>query len=83
MAQLRADYATMKQERWGGFSGYDRWFDEANNASLAVLGAYNELVPGFERLFESQGQDFQRFYEAVRRLSLLPPDERRRRLQAP
>lgn len=83
MAAMRADYERVKQERWGGFAGYDGWFADANNASLAVLGAYNELVPGFERLFESQGQDFQRFYQAVRQLSLLPPDERRRRLAAP
>jgi predicted aminopeptidase len=83
MAHMRAEYAQLKQERWGGFSGYDGWFDKANNASLGVLAAYNQLVPDFERLFEREGQNFAQFYEAVKRLAPLPPDERRKILQAP
>ena len=51
---MRADYAALKQERWGGFSGYDGWFARANNASLGVLAAYNEQVPAFMRLFERE-----------------------------
>ena len=82
-AQLRADYETMKRERWGGYAGYDAWFGRANNASLGVLAAYNELVPGFEQLFEAQGRDFDRFYEEVKRLAQLPKEERRRALQVP
>jgi predicted aminopeptidase len=83
MEQLRADYAQLKQERWGGFSGYDGWFEKANNASLGVLAAYNELVPDFERLFEREGQNFEQFYAAVKRLALLPPQQRRQQLQTP
>lgn len=82
MAALRADYATLKAERWGGFSGYDAWFERANNASFGVLAAYNALVPGFERLFEREGRDFERFYAEVRRLAALPKDERRAALGA-
>jgi predicted aminopeptidase len=77
MAELRADYETMKRERWGGFSGYDGWFARANNASLGVLAAYNELVPNFERLFEREGRDFARFYAEVKRIAALPQAERR------
>ena len=80
MAQLRADYAVLKRERWGGFSGYDGWFARANNASFGVLAAYNELVPNFERLFEREGRDFDRFYAEVKRLAELPQDERRAQL---
>ena len=83
MAALRADYAAMKTQRWAGFAGYDGWFERANNASLGVLAAYNELVPDFERLFQAQGGDFPRFYAAVRALAELPKDERRARLAAP
>jgi predicted aminopeptidase len=83
MAQMRAEYAQLKQERWGGFSGYDGWFENANNASLGVLAAYNQLVPDFERLFEREGQNFDQFYAAVKRLAALPPLERRQQLQAP
>jgi len=77
MQRLRADYETLKAERWGGFSGYDGWFTRANNASFGVLAAYNELVPAFERLFEREGRDFGRFYAEVRRLAALPYAERR------
>lgn len=77
MAQMRADHEALKAGRWGGFSGYDGWFARANNASFGVLAAYNELVPGFERLFEREGRDFGRFYAEVRRLAALPKDQRR------
>ena len=79
---IYADYATLKADAWGGFSGYDGWFARANNASLGVLAAYNELVPAFERLFEREGRDFQRFYAEVKRLAALPRDERRAALGA-
>lgn len=77
MAALQADYATLKADRWAGFSGYDGWFARANNASFGVLAAYNALVPGFERLFEREGHDFGRFYAEVKRLAALPKSERR------
>jgi predicted aminopeptidase len=82
MQRLRADYATLKAERWGGFAGYDGWFERANNASFAVLAAYNELVPQFERLFVAQGEDFPRFYAEVQRLARLPKAERRATLES-
>ncbi|MDE2276253.1 MAG: aminopeptidase [Burkholderiales bacterium] len=82
-ARLRAGYAVMKARRWGGYSGYDRWFATANNASLGVLAAYNALVPAFERRFDADGRDFKRFYADVRALAALPRAERRAKLEAP
>jgi predicted aminopeptidase len=82
MATLRADYAALKAGAWQGYAGYDGWFERANNASLGVLAAYNELVPQFERLFEREGRDFDRFYAEVRRIAALPRDERRATLQS-
>jgi len=82
MAQMRAEYETMKRERWGGFSGYDGWFARANNAAFGVLAAYNALVPDFERLFERSGRDFERFYAEVKRLAALPKAQRRAELSA-
>jgi predicted aminopeptidase len=76
MATLRADHQRLKHERWGGFAGYDGWFERANNASLGVLAAYDDLVPAFERLFEQQGRDFARFHAEVRRIAALPRAER-------
>jgi predicted aminopeptidase len=82
MAQMRADYARLKAE-WGGYAGYDAFIARANNATLAVQGAYNDLVPDFERLFERNGRDFDKFYAEVKRLAALPKDERRATLRAP
>lgn len=76
-AKLRADHAALKAGPWQGWTGYDQWFANANNASLGVLAAYNELVPQFERLYEREGRDFDRFYAEVQRLAALPQSERR------
>ncbi len=83
MAQMRSEYAELKSARWGGYAGYDDWFARANNASLGVLAAYNELVPEFERLFERNAGDFRRFYASVRELAALPKAERRAKLAQP
>ncbi len=83
MRELRADYARLKAERWNGFTGYDGWFERANNASFGVLAAYNELVPQFERVYAHEGRDFKRFYAEVARLAALPKDERHATLNAP
>ena len=77
LSELRADYETTKRDRWGGYAGYDRWFARANNASFGVLAAYNQQVPAFERLFEREGRDYDKFYAEVRRLAALPADTRR------
>lgn len=80
MQRFRDNYAKLKIS-WGGFSGYDNWIANANNASLGAQAAYDELVPGFEALFEREGRDWQRFYDAVKRLAALPKDERRKALK--
>lgn len=77
LAQLREAHAQLKAGPWGGFAGYDPWFATVNNAALAVQGAYEDLVPAFERLFERQGGDFPRFYAEVARLAALAPAQRR------
>ena len=83
MAAMRSEHASIKATRWGGYAGYDGWFDHANNAALGVQAAYHELVPAFERLFDRGGGDFERFYAEVRQLAALPKDERRAKLATP
>jgi predicted aminopeptidase len=75
MREFRARYAALKQS-WGGYSGYDAWVAQANNAALGAQAAYDELVPGFLALFEREGRDWPRFYDAVRQLSQRPVQER-------
>lgn len=82
MAAMRDEYQALKAARWGGWAGYDGWFAAANNASLGIQAAYNELVPQFERLFDREGGDFTRFYAEVKRLAALPKEQRRARLAA-
>jgi predicted aminopeptidase len=42
---------------------------EPNNAFLASIALYTELVPGFERLLAENGGDLQKFYARVRQLA--------------
>ena len=71
----------MKASRWGGYAGYDAWFERANNAAFGVLGSYTALVPSFERLYERGGRDFRRFYAEVQRIAALPAGGRRAALE--
>ena len=63
--------------------GYEAWFQRANNASFAILSAYDELVPDFLRLFEREGRDWARFHAAVEALKPLSPAARRANLRSP
>jgi len=79
---FKNDYAQLKKG-WGGYAGYDAWVAGANNASFALQAAYDEWVPGFEALFERNGQDWSRFYDAVKGLAHRPALERSSRLNRP
>lgn len=81
MQSLREDYDRLKNESWGGESGYDGWFARANNASFALTRAYTELVPAFEAMFIRLGRDWPRFYAEVQRLAALPKVERQQQLR--
>ena len=73
---LRADYQALKTS-WGGFAGYDRWFgQELNNAHLASIAIYTELVPAFQKLLQQQQGDFVRFYDAAKRAAKMSKDAR-------
>ena len=81
IADLRARYRRMWDSKWNGFNGYDRWFDEPiNNAKLAPIAVYSDLVPDFKRLLELCGGDYPRFYRAVGKIGKLGPTERRKAL---
>ena len=80
--RLRADYREMRDTRWKGYSGYDRWFAQPlGNAHLGAVASYSRWVPAFEAMFEAEGRDFRRFHDAVGRVARLDPAERRMLLQ--
>ncbi|OGT00220.1 MAG: hypothetical protein A3F73_01945 [Gallionellales bacterium RIFCSPLOWO2_12_FULL_59_22] len=72
VADMKRAYALMK-ENWGGDARYDRWFEQdLNNAKIASLGMYTQLVPAFEALLEKEGRDLPRFYSRATELARLP-----------
>ncbi|WP_376705387.1 aminopeptidase [Mesorhizobium sp. ISC25] len=70
--RLRTRYRQMRDRRWGGYRGYDAWFDAPiNNAKLAATSVYSDRVPAFLRLFDLCSGDYPRFYASVQRLGAL------------
>jgi predicted aminopeptidase len=75
-ADLRSHYQKLK-ESWEGYAGYDEWFGrELNNAQLNTIANYYDFLPAFERVLEMNGNDMEKFYVEVERLSKLSKDER-------
>lgn len=81
MEDFRADYAALKN-RWGGYSGYDAWVAQANNAAFAAQAAYDLWVPAFVALYARQGRDWFRFYDAVKQLAKQAARQREQVLRA-
>jgi len=74
---LRADYAQLRAA-WGGYSGFDALFGaDLNNARLASLSLYDELLPAFERLLADLRHNLLRFYQHVAALAALDRAARR------
>ncbi len=79
LQDFRARYAQLR-DRWEGdparWRATDRWVQEANNATFGADAAYDTWVPAFEALFEREGRDWRRFYDAVIRLGQMPRAQR-------
>jgi len=79
LAAMKQDYQRLKEE-WGGFSGYDRFFNDVNNANVASVAIYHALVPQFQRLLARHHGDLAAFYDDVKKLAVLDREERARAL---
>jgi predicted aminopeptidase len=78
---LRAQFVLLKNSR-AEFIRYERWFSKPlNNARLATVSVYTQLLPGFQSLLALQDGDMARFFDAVKDISKLPKEERTRILQ--
>lgn len=74
---LKRRYRLLRDERWTGFAGYDRFFERRlTSAHLAAVGAYNDWVPAFEALLAESGGDLPTFYARVRALGALDKPQR-------
>lgn len=73
IAKMGEQYQQIKRERWGGYTGYDRWFAQPiNNALLASVGIYTGKVPAFKRLLAACDEDLPRFYARVAAIAAEP-----------
>ncbi|MCW5625539.1 MAG: aminopeptidase [Burkholderiales bacterium] len=80
--RMRTEYVALR-EQWGGFRGYDRWFEQPlGNAHLASVATYTQRVPAFERLIVQHGGNLAAVYVEVRRLAKLSQSERDAALDA-
>ena len=62
---------------------YAGFFDDGlNNARLASIATYYDLVPAFEQLLRDQAGDLKRFYAAAQALGQQTPEERAAALAA-
>jgi predicted aminopeptidase len=68
--RLRSDYRSLRDARWPGWTGYDRWIEEPiNNAKLLPFGLYDHWVPAFAAIYAQHNRDWPAFFEAVKALS--------------
>lgn len=63
---------------------FDRWMAKGlNNARLASVATYYELLPAFQALLAAENHNLTAFYGQVKHLSTLPPEQRRQQLTPP
>ena len=61
----------------------ERWFAKpVNNARLATLSTYYELLPGFEALLTQNGGDLEKFFKEVEAMKRLPHRVRTERIRS-
>ncbi|HCN28039.1 MAG TPA: aminopeptidase [Verrucomicrobiales bacterium] len=81
--QLRIRVRALDQ-RHGGSLKLEKFFSKpVNNARLATVATYHDLLPDFEALLRRCGGDLERFFQHIRALRRLTPAGRANRLRAP
>lgn len=78
--ELKDEYQVLKGN-WGGYAGYDRFFEQPlSNAHLASIATYEDFVPAFRAMLKRDG-NFPAFYKSVKRLAELDRSDRHRILK--
>jgi len=78
---LKDEYQVLKGS-WGGYAGYDKFFEQPlSNAHLASIATYEDYVPAFRAMLQRDGS-FPAFYKSVRQLADLDRKDRDRILKA-
>ena len=77
MSDMKRDYLS-QQEVLGESPVYKTWFEQDfNNAKMASLGMYTQLLPAFRALLAAEHNDLPRFYRTVADLAGRPFAQRR------
>ena len=78
---LRAQFNLLKTSR-SGLARFDPWFSQPiNNAQLASISLYTQLLPSFQALLVQQEGNMGRFFDAVKKIGKLTKDERAHMMQ--
>lgn len=79
--ELHKKFLHLKADK-AEFSIYDQWFAQPlNNALLATVSLYTQLLPAFQAILVQHDKDMERFFDAVTKISKLPKKERNLVLQ--
>lgn len=74
--ELRKEFLHLKAEK-AELSSYDQWFTQPlNNALLATISIYNQLLPAFQALLQQHDSDMGQFFNTIIKISKLPKEER-------
>ncbi len=81
-ADLQQRYEQIKETKWGGYTGYDRWFGERmTNAHFALISTYHDLAPAFRGMLTKE-KHLPTFYQSVRKLAQMDKAARRKALSS-
>ncbi|HEY5672974.1 MAG TPA: aminopeptidase [Malonomonas sp.] len=72
---LKKNYQQLR-ESWQGYTGYDGWFSQLNNARFASTDSYQRWVPAFQLAMQQEDNDLERFYRRCRVIANLPAKTR-------
>jgi predicted aminopeptidase len=80
-ARMQQQYRQLREQR-DMAAGHDNWMrQDLNNAHLALVATYQQLLPDFARLLERCDGNLTRFYQAVELLGQVPAHQRNERLK--
>ncbi len=80
--ELQQEYESLRTA-WGGHNEYDNWFaHKLNNAKLAAVSTYRNLVPLFLTAYKASGKDMTAFYSRMEKIGHCKRERRRELLRS-
>ena len=80
VAEMRRKFTILSKDNQH-IARYAKWMSgPLNNAQLGAISLYREWVPAFRKIFSQCGNNFEKFYKKVEKISKLPEEEREKSL---